>query len=523
MRNLYQILFVCFLLLGCQRQQIDRRLVVADSLLENSQTDSATLLLGKLHPNTFNKEEQMYYQLLQTIVAYKNYETTLSDTALNANIAYYMKCHDERKLALSLLYKGLILAENGYFKESVEIFKQVETLAEKNDDLEIKIRVNASLSALNFQTGNYQKALAYSKNALSLAQMANNKRWLGFSFDAVATSYSYLNKMDSLYVYTKKEIPYIQYQPVREQAASYSNVASRLSKVNERDSAYFYYQKSIDTFPLDETYGLLADLLSADGKADAATALWEKAFATKDLYYQIIFGRSYADWLYRKGDKDKAFQKLRQAVELKDSLTVRRQEETVADMQKAYDSRLQKEQFRFYIMMLVAVVVVLCLGLVLLWMYSRYRQQKTKRQLLENEMQLKDYTRQVEKLTAEGKEQTKEVKELNRRIEELRKRQSEMLYKGKERFEEIARGGKATTWRKADFNDYLEYYRTQDFPFVLHLENDYQMLSPSQRFMMALLRQGYEEPVVQEMLGMSDGAFRTAKSRIHSKQLRPFL
>ena len=465
----------------------------------------------------------MYYQLLQTIVAYKNYEANIPDTVLNECIRYYESHHDTRKLALSLLYKGLVLAEKEQYKEAVEIFKGVETLSSTIDDLEIKIRVLSSLSVLNLQTGNLQKALRYSKDALSVAERADNKRWKAFCLDAVASSYSFLGNIDSFCVYSEKSMPYIEYQPTRERATSYSNVALRCSWKNVRDSAYYYFHKSIETFPWPETYGLLADLYLEDDKADSATYLWEKASATKELRYHVIFGRSYADWLYRKGDKDKAFQKLRQAVELKDSLTVRRQEETVADMQKAYDSRLQKEQFRFYIMMLVAVVVVLCLGLVLLWMFSRYRQQKTKRQLLENEMQLKDYTRQVEKLTAEGKEQTKEVKELNRRIEELRKRQSEMLYKGKERFEEIARGGKATTWRKADFNDYLEYYRTQDFPFVLHLENDYQMLSPSQRFMMALLRQGYEEPVVQEMLGMSDGAFRTAKSRIHSKQLRPFL
>lgn len=522
MKKIFLFAIIACSVCSCQQRHIDKRLILSDTLTEQGLTDSAFMVLKRMIPSSLNREEKMYYQLLQAIIAYKNYEYGFDET-LDSCIKYYEQTDDKRKLALSLLYRGLSLAENGNYDLAVEYLKKVETLSSEINDVEIQIRVRASLCSLNFQTGNYQKAFQYSKDALALAEQKDNKRWQGFCLDAIATSCSRIGYEDSSYIYMECEIPFIRYQPIREQAVSYRNVANRFSLINKRDSAYYYYHKSIKVYPLPETYGLLAELYCVDGKADLAAKLWEKAFMTKDLRYQELFRRSYAEWLYHRGDKDKAFAELCQAFELKDSLPLKRQAEAIADIQKTYDSELAQERFRFDVMILASIIVVLTLSLLFLWQFSRYRQQKTKRILLENEMQLKEYTRQVEQLTSEGKEHSKEVKALNRRIKLLQDKQSEILYKGKARFEEIANGGKAITWKKADFNDFLEYYRTQNLPFVVHLENDYQSLSPSQKFIMVLQVLGHDDKAIQDMMGMSDGAFRTARSRIHSRQLRPLL
>ena len=74
--------------------------------------------------------------------------------------------------------------------------------------------------------------------------------------------------------------------------------------------------------------------------------------------------------------------------------------------------------------------------------------------------------------------------------------------------------------KKKDFENVIEYYRTVNLPFVMHLEKDYRSLTPSNMFMLLLAEElKYNDAKIAECMMMSPGALRTAKSRINSRHL----
>ena len=165
------------------------------------------------------------------------------------------------------------------------------------------------------------------------------------------------------------------------------------------------------------------------------------------------------------------------------------------------------------------IVALLLLGIVV-WMYLRWKAQRTKRELAEKQLLIVDYSQQIERLSKEGKENSAEMRQLEKQLDKVRSDMQSMIYNGKKLMEHVKAGGNTAVWKKKDFENVIEYYRTVNLPFVMHLEKDYRSLTPSNMFMLLLAEElKYNDAKIEECMMMSPGALRTAKSRINSRHL----
>ena len=113
------------------------------------------------------------------------------------------------------------------------------------------------------------------------------------------------------------------------------------------------------------------------------------------------------------------------------------------------------------------------------------------------------------------------MRQLERQLDKVRCDMQGMIYKGKRLYDQILKGGDTSTWKRSDFENVMEYYRTVNLPFVIHLEQDYRNLSASHKVLMLLSEELHrDDKEICNIMNMSSGALRTAKSRINNSRRR---
>lgn len=137
---------------------------------------------------------------------------------------------------------------------------------------------------------------------------------------------------------------------------------------------------------------------------------------------------------------------------------------------------------------------------------------------MQNQLLVNEYKEKIVQLRKTGS--TEEIEKLKKQIEVLQKSQSRILYEGKSLYEKIEKGGTVVKWSKSEFVKYIAYYKLIDLPFVMHLESDYDHLSPKNIFFAILCHQGEMDSDIQHIMGISAVTVRSDKSRIKSRLKR---
>ena len=519
MRNvIYIYLFLLTtLLFSCHNNMGRETLEKVDSLLKKEQNDSALSMLSQMNMSELDEDQYMFRNLLLSIAQFKCYVPIPNDSIIKECVHYYTKTKEKDKLAVSYLYHGAIMTTLDKMEEAINSLKQAETIATELNNADLSIKTNVYLSYVNGRTGNQRKSLEYILKALHIAKSINNKRWIGYCFDHIGSVYSSMNIPDSSNYYIEKSIPYTKYLPRIEQPYLINNQAAVFWKKGNLHRAEDYLKMSLSIYPMEQTYGLLAKLFTEQNKLKEADSLWKQVLHTKDIQTKVNTLYPYSEWLYKQGRLKEAWETAMKVPALKDSLAQQQQAEAIMGRQTAYDRQVARMLYQQRIERLTYSVAFMLLFVIIVWMIFYIKSQRTKKQMAENQLLLSNYIQAHEELRKKGKEQSKEVNELNKKIEALRKQQTTILAKGKVRYEEIVNGGNTATWHKADFNDFMEYYRTVNFPFVIHLEQDFKSLPPSNKTILSLYEMGYDDTAVAYIMSMTEGALRTAKSRINKR------
>ena len=81
--------------------------------------------------------------------------------------------------------------------------------------------------------------------------------------------------------------------------------------------------------------------------------------------------------------------------------------------------------------------------------------------------------------------------------------------------------GKTTvTWKKYDFQAFIEYYKIIDANYLNELEEEYNSLTYKNEFIFILQHLGLSKAMIAKILGISEGAYKNSTFKNKKKETR---
>lgn len=167
MKKLLYISLLAVLLsaaMSCSRS-VDKRLVLADTLMWTN-PDSSLAILERINRDSLQGDEnKAYYALLLTQAQFRCNIPLTSDTLISKAVDYYSDNHNREHYTRALLYKGGAFEDMDEPVEAIKWYKQAENNADSTD--------YRNLAQINFRMGMlYFKNYATNNLDLSKFQMA---------------------------------------------------------------------------------------------------------------------------------------------------------------------------------------------------------------------------------------------------------------------------------------------------------------------------------------------------------------
>ena len=142
------------------------------------------------------------------------------------------------------------------------------------------------------------------------------------------------------------------------------------------------------------------------------------------------------------------------------------------------------------------------------------------RTALQSQLLINIYNDRIKKLKEDNTNSTQKVIELENKVLKLRNKQTSAVNEGKTLYDKLMAGETAICWTKNDFVHFIEYYKIIDLPFVVHLETNFDDLSPRYKFFEILNNMGKTEEDVERILGISHSTIRSNRTIIKMKMLK---
>ena len=395
MRKLLYISLLAVLLsaaISCSRS-VDKRLVLADTLMWTN-PDSSLAILTAINRNSLQgNENQAYYALLITQAQFRCYGNCSSDSLINFALDYYCDNHNQEHYTRSLIYKGSYYEERGNPIEAIKWYKQAEDNADTTDYRNLA-QINMRMGMLyfnNYATNNldlnkfkmaahyyellgYKKmtmvALVYCANVLRISDIDEARKCydkaLSTAIELKDTSNIYSINVNYALMYIKDSL-YLQ-------AKKYILDAFRLNDRFEENSNYYMLsliyanQKDLDS----AKYFILLPNESQNTAYDSLLmykALREMALCENDISQ------------YRKFDK--------QYYRISDSLEHNVTKYKLLDSEQGFDAdRIASKGKKVNtlnktIIILVALFLILALVTAALFIISRRKNRKDKQQMID--------------------------------------------------------------------------------------------------------------------------------------------
>ena len=298
-----------------------------------------------------------------------------------------------------------------------------------------------------------------------------------------------------------------------------------LGRIYEKEEpvlAKVYLKKAIDTGNLSGAYYALANIYLREDSTEKANEMWEQAlYRTRNTLMSTIridiFNTMRQQCMERK-DYERANALADSAMAWQKRYYDTQQQERLNEIQAKYDKKVAEQEILNKVygwgLVIVGIGGLLIIGLG----YYSYRGMKTAKQLAETQAEMALYTQKAKELEASGEQNSKEVARLNRKISELQQRQAGILANGKRLYDALQEGATTVRWGKADFTDFIEYYKLKDLAYVNDLQTDYDRLSPKYMFFSILQHEGRSDDEIMRIMGISESTMRSTRSRINSRK-----
>lgn len=503
-----------------------RQLVLVDSLMTQSLHDSAYYMLEQVDPDELSGEnERMYYDVLKCELSQLGIKDSLHfeepfDSVLNRCIAFYQKAGDPRNLVRAYLSKGKYLLKERHEHEKASTWLK---LAEDNlmriNDFRLAYQAYEALATLNYYSGNYDLAMEYAYKTLACAEHSGDPHQMTYAYNHLLVLYMARQEPDSILKYSKRSVSLLNQMSPQNRSHALGNLAAICLNNNQLESAEAYLEKARAEHPQTFIDLRLAEISYVRGNHALADSLWNRALCTTDLRDRFTAFQSMANKMYDAGDYRGTADAAAHMLELKDSLAEQMRATEVLTIQKKFDKEVERRKLdRFMMWSLVVALAVLALiaaGII----YHIRRTNRAKERMMRDQVLISDYQRQIEQLQSSGKDVTREVRTLQQKIDTIQAQQTAKLSEGRALYERVVSGESVVTWSKEQLLKFIEYYKVVNLPFMMQLERDYTRLSPGNRLFLILQDMGKTDDEMTHILGVSEGALRTTRSRLRQKRV----
>lgn len=511
----YYIIFIIIICIGCNRGRIKPQLVLADSLLNQEQNDSAYALLNLIHVDSLNAEERAYYNLLLAQANWVLYINNTPDSLLDYTIYYYLKHPDNRKLAYAYYYKGVRFER---LDSAIIYLKKAEQCAELLDDPILKSKIFSNITAANIDSEEFQLALKYAFKELQLNLKLKKYHWIASSYKYLAQIYYRLGKKDSAVYYSWQYMPLLKYvQDEKVKSSMLNNLCSFDENLN-RDSVLTYIENSYRMDSSAVMCGNLAAIYAEHGKYKEAERLWRKALSTKDLSAKVKVMRTYIRQKKSEGKEKLAADMSVQLIKVQDSLNYQLRNQQVGKIQTEFDQQTKLNEEKGYRKSLYGWIAFCVVLLIISTIYIRYRICKSRIAHQADQMQIKESKETIAALEAEGAQHQELLAEQQKVLLQHQENHSQSLDRGRLLYEQIRSGQNTSLWDKHDFQDFLNYYWSVDAAFISRLKSDYKNLTPRQQFFLILEHEGFGDEEIMRIFGICNSAIRSKRCRIRQQK-----
>ncbi len=195
------------LTVGCD-QRAERWLDMAEACMETN-SDSAYRCLSQMDVmEGLSDRQQARYALLRTQAMHKCRIPLGSDSLINVAVEYYANGRDRHRLALSLLYKGLVHKQQYQVEQAVEAFVASEQAFEGVDDNRYKALLFNHYGGLLMNQNMYEEALKYYKETYRYEQLGDSIHYLISTCSQIANVNEIMGEIDSAKVYYERGLSY---------------------------------------------------------------------------------------------------------------------------------------------------------------------------------------------------------------------------------------------------------------------------------------------------------------------------
>ena len=545
-RLLVAIPFLPFLMVGCSNDTASSQLAEIDSLLVAEQNDSAYHLIQALDENKLsNPEDKAHYYLLKTRIGFLVNQPLPSDSLLDLAMEYYKKMRNQEKLADCYYYKSCRARIDQDYPQAILYGKEAERLALSSNDVRLQFKIAENLSYLNSLCENSQLQLQYGKKALALAQNAQNKNWIAYSYNYISFAFANLDLYDSALVYIEKSVPYLENVYDSGKVMFLTNIGL-LYKDKDNQKAKAYFEKALEYGENSGTYEHLADVCYEEGNQEEAYGLLRRALTINDKMPKDNIIRNLLEYDIEHGNLEEASKKIDEVIAIKDSIITVLRNDTIKDLQLRFDHQVElnaasERIIRWQWALGVLGLFVFLLVGIILWMRSRaklklkdrqlqivhyasqlnmleLRRSKAESQIASLQADTEEQVHLIEELKADKDFAEQELQRLNEQMEQKLGKEVEKVSKGYLLYEDIEKGKTTQLWKQEDYEAFIAYYSLLHREMVRRAYRNYPNASPRNMFFLILNDMGKSTEDICRIMCMEKDSIRSIVYRLNHSE-----
>lgn len=515
MKKLLYIFILFFSVIACNESNMTEKLSIIDTLVNLEKYDSAFSVLSEIKESSIvSEEDKAHYNLLLTQVGYLVNKPLASDSLLDLSIAHYLLTEDNGKLANCYYYKANRLVLQKDISTAIKYLKIAELKAKSTSQ---HYKIVERLAYLNKFSGNYQLQHKYARLSLSYAILSGNKTKIAYSYQNLASAFSYLDQFDSAHNYINKTIPYIKYIDEKNKAAFLANIGM-LYKEEDLKKAKKYLLESLDYKETSGALENLAEICYIEGNQEEAYRLWKKALTINDGDYKDNIILNILSYDIEHGQIDKVYDNIEEIIHIKDSLLHQLKSDTIKDLQLRFDHEVAMRKQEHVTNNWKLGGLVLVVMLLLLAIYTLVKRYETKIKMQEIKIQINDHVSHIRELEASGEDAKEEIEKLKEQIIDKLEEISPKLKRGQILYEQI-KDGKIKSiykWTKEDEKNFVDFYNFIDYRTVNQLKSvkRVEALTTHRLFYLLLKEMGKNDSQIQDLFSISSNALKVLRSRV---------